>query len=194
MENAIAGSGQLSGNQNQELELVRLALEGSGTAFDRLVRENSPRVYRLALAMLGNHEDAADVQQEAFVTAYSKLGRFRGESSFGTWIYSITARLCLSRRRRRGHAHETLTDDVLLRSGQAAHSPESMAIAAEAADRVRRALAMLAPNDRLLIVLKYVEQLSHKEIAAVLNCSDESSRSRLTRAKKLFRDLYGELE
>ena len=52
----------------------------------------------------------------------------------------------------------------------------------------------MAPNDRLLVVLKYVEQLDHKEIARVLGCSEESSRSRLARAKRLFRDLYGEME
>jgi RNA polymerase sigma-70 factor (ECF subfamily) len=184
----------LSCQQNEENGLVRAAVDGDRSAFDQLVRLHSPRVYRVALAMLGNREDAADVQQEAFLQAYKKLRSFRGQSSFGTWIHAITARLCLMRRRKVSYRYEELGEDVLLQSGGSGLSPENAAIAAESAERVRRVLGKMTPNDRLLIVLKYVEQLDHKEIAGVLGCSEESSRSRLARAKKLFRGIYGEME
>jgi len=181
----------LSYQRNEENELVRAAAKGDRSAFDQLVRRHSPRVFRVALAMLGNREDAADAQQEAFLTAYRKLASFRGQSSFGTWVYAIAARICLMRRRKALSRREESTEDVL---GGSHPSPEDMALAAESAGRIRKVLSRMAPNDRLLVVLKYVEQLDHKEIAQVLGCSEESSRSRLARAKRLFRDLYGEME
>jgi len=184
----------LSFQHSEENELVGAAVKGDRSAFDQLVRRYSARVFRVALAMLGNHEDAADARQEAFLTAYRKLGTFRWQSSFGTWMYAIAARVCLMRRRKASSLREEPVDVILMQADGSHPSPEDVALAAESAKRIRQALGRMAPNDRLLVVLKYVEQLDHKEIARVLGCSEESSRSRLARAKRLFRDLYGEME
>ena len=180
--------------RDDELEFVQAAVQGDILAFDALARSHSQRIFRLAFAMLGNRDDAADIQQDTLVTAFRNLGTFRGESSFGTWIYKIASRLCLARRRRSAHRREEPFDVTLWLVPDPGGTPESKAVAAESAREVRSALAKMAPNDHLLIVLKCVEQLSHAEIAAILGCSEESSRSRLARAKRIFRDLYGEVE
>ena len=82
------------------VRLAKAAAAGDAEAFDLLMKRYGDGVFRLALRMLRSREDAEDIQQEAFVRAYRKLHTFRGEASFGAWIYAITARLCLSRRRR----------------------------------------------------------------------------------------------
>jgi len=169
--------------------LVSAAAAGDAAAFDALVHQHSARVFRLALRMLGHRQDAEDVQQETFLRAYRKLHSFRGEAAFSTWLYSIASRLCLSRRRAR-RPEEPVNMDV----ADLCEDPQARLAARELAGRVQRALAALAPSDRLLIVLKHIEELSHEEIAQVLGCSPESSRSRLLRAKRLFRQHYERTE
>ena len=165
--------------------LARAAARGDRDAFDRLVQLHADQVYRVALRMLGNADDAEDVQQETFLQAYRRLSSFRGEAAFGTWLYTIAARLCLSRQRRRA----TRPKEMLGEAVPFADPGERLAAREEAA-RVQGALDALPPPDRLLIVLRYIEELSHAEIGQVLRCSPESSRSRLSRARRLFRERY----
>ncbi|MDO8587284.1 MAG: sigma-70 family RNA polymerase sigma factor [Armatimonadota bacterium] len=171
-----------------DVQLARDAAAGDSSAFDALILQHHARIFRLALRMLGNREDAEDVQQETFVQAYRKLSMFRGESSFGSWLYAIAARICISRLRRTSRKpREAPIDPELIAT---IGSPEDSLLAADSARRVRQALSSLSPPDRLLITLKYIEGLGHEEIADVLKCSVQSSRSRLLRAKKLFREKY----
>jgi len=176
------------------LQLVSEAAAGDSAAFDLLVREHGPRVFRLALRMLGSREEAEDIQQETFVRAHRKLRTFRGEAALGTWIYSIAAHLCLSRKRSSTWQREVALEEQPSAVSNPASDPEQVVLARESAARVQQALGLLAAPDRLLILLKYVEGLSHGEIARILGCSVLSSRSRLTRAKKLFRQCYEEVE
>ncbi|MDH4180108.1 MAG: RNA polymerase sigma factor [Armatimonadota bacterium] len=171
------------------VRLAEAAAAGDAEAFDLLMKRYGDHVFRLALRMLGNREDAEDIQQEAFVRAYRKLHTFRGDGSFGNWIYAVTVRLCLSRKRRSAAKRvEVRKPPGVLRDGD--HDPQERLAAAEAAARVQQTLDRLSAPDRLLILLKYVEDLSHEEIARILRCSVQSSRSRLARAKRLFREQY----
>ncbi len=186
------GSGGLA-IARDNARLISAALAGDRSSFDLLVQDHGPRIFRLALRMLGNREEAEDVQQETFLQAYRNLHKFRGESSFATWLYSIAAHLCLSRRRRaarcpREAAQEA--DDL----ADAREDTQEQIRALEAAVRVQAALAKLPPPERLLLVLKFIEELSHEEIAHILGCSVESSRSRLLRAKRRFREQYENME
>lgn len=164
-------------------QLVAQVLAGDLSAFDVLVQRYASRVFRFALRMVACRDDACDIQQETFILAYRHLRGYRGDASMLTWLYVITAKLCISHRRRAARRPAMICLDEA--QDTAWHDP-----ATDEAERVQRALATLAPADRLLIVLKYVEGLSHEEIARVLHCSAESSRSRLTRAKKLFRERF----
>src|SRR2546426_24744 len=88
-------------SQDSDGELVARYLRGDGSAFDELVLRHRLAVYRLAYRLLGNHEEADDVSQEAFLRAYRALPGFRGDASFRTWITRIVINLALSARRAR---------------------------------------------------------------------------------------------
>ncbi len=170
-----------------DLQLAQLAAAGDAGAFDVLMQRHYACVFRLALRALGSWEEAEDVQQETFVLAYRKLRSFRGESSFRTWVCAIAVRLCLSRNRRVARRPVRVISYPEVESVLAV-DPEEQLTAAAAAIEVQQALAKLSGPDRMLLVLKCVEGLEHEEIARVLGCSVESSRSRLSRAKRLFRE------
>jgi len=168
---------------DDERVLVARARAGDDGAFVRLAEHYAAFLYRLAYRMLGNAEDAEDVRQETLLRAYAHLRTFRGEASFATWLAAIAVKCCLSHRRAR-RPELPMPEE---RPATGAHGdPERAMLAQEEQARVQRVLATLAPPDRLLIILKYIEGFSHEEIAQVLHCSVESSRSRLARARKLF--------
>jgi len=186
------GLGALAINRDNA-NLVRAATAGDRAAFDQLMELHAGQVYRLALRMLGNREEAEDVQQDTFVQAFRRLRNFRGEAPFRAWVCAIAARNCLMRMRRSSRRPEQAPEEVAAYASAGLDVHEQVGSLALAA-RVQRALAALSPPDRLLIVLKYVEQFSHEQIAQVLGCSVESSRSRLLRAKRLFREHYQRME
>jgi RNA polymerase sigma-70 factor (ECF subfamily) len=173
--------------EQTERQLIAQARAGNTYAFDALVSGFAPRIYRLALRMLGDAEEAEDVLQETMIRAYRCLDTFRGDAAFGTWLYAIAARVCLTRRRAAQRRPEQVPyDELRLAAGDAAEQ----VLMREAGDRVQRALNALPPRDRLLLVLRFVEELSHEEIARVMGWSVENSRTRLLRAKRAFRERY----
>jgi RNA polymerase sigma-70 factor (ECF subfamily) len=184
METALAEASRLTAGPN-DLQLAQLAAAGDTGAFDVLMQRHHACVFRLALRALGNREEAEDVQQETFVQAYRKLRSFRGDASFRTWVCAIAVRLCLSRNRRVARRPVQVISQPEVEAAPAADPQEQLA-----AMEVQQALAKLSPPDRMLLVLKCIEGLEHEEIARVLGCSVESSRSRLSRAKRLFREQF----
>jgi RNA polymerase sigma-70 factor (ECF subfamily) len=173
-------------------DLVAAASAGDLAAFDRLVELHAAAVFRLALRMLGDRQEAEDVQQETFLQAYRRLRTFRGEASFGTWVYAIAARVCLARLRRARRRPEVIP----IKADQPAPGadPLEQVSARQTSARAWRALAALSPSERLVILLRYVEGLSHEQVAQVLGCSVQANRARLTRARRAFRAQYGEVE
>src|SRR5437764_9270660 len=103
--------------QVPDVELVRLAQKGDGTAFAELVARHQRQLYRLALRMTGSEADAQEVLQEAFLNAYQKLPNFRGEAQFSSWLYRIAANSALMRLRRKRRAPDALTDQPLELAG-----------------------------------------------------------------------------
>lgn len=170
-------------------QLVFMAQEGQSSAFEALMSRYAPRVFRVAYRMLNNQQEAEDLRQEVFLCAYRRLHSFRGDAAFSTWLYAITVRLCLDRRRKekRRAAH---VEESPLHLEENIAGPKGVAQDGEEALYVQRTLLKLAPMERMLLVLKFIEGLSHEEIAQVLRCSVESSRTRLKRARQRFRDLY----
>jgi len=165
--------------------LVELAKGGNAVAFEQLISIHQDRVYALAYRILGNPEDAADIQQETFIRAWQSLRRFRQEASFTTWLHRITVNLCLSMKRRKDYApHEPWDEDL--------HSSQSGAVACrertEEVIALRTVLAAMPDHHRVLIVLRDMEGRSYDEIAGILGCSVESVRSRLCRARSLLRE------
>ncbi|MBP2473425.1 RNA polymerase sigma-70 factor (ECF subfamily) [Crossiella equi] len=167
-----------------DTDLLGAAARGDDAAFDELVRRHTTRMYRVALRIVGDQAEAEDVVQEAWVSAWRGLSRFRGESAPATWLYRVVTNAALAHLRRRkptvplGEAAET----VLGMTDRAA-DPEYSAIRNEQAEHVLRAIATLEPSQRVPLVLRELEEMSYEEVAEVLDVPVPTLRSRLYRAR-----------
>lgn len=166
----------------RDRELVREVLAGRVQAMHELYGAHHRRIYGLALRLTGNAGDAEDVVQDTFVRAWRNLERFRGESSFGTWLYRIAVNLCrdLARKRRP-------TDALAERAvGPSGADPF-------ARKHLEAALAALPRGYREIVVLHDVLELGHSEIASVLGIAVGTSKSQLHKARaQLRRALRGD--
>jgi len=172
-------------------ELLERLRTGNAAAFEELVVSHQHRIFAVALRMLGDAAEAQDVAQEVFVRVYRAIGKFRGESKLSTWLYAITARLCLTRlaageRRLVRHGEEVLARVV---DGQA--DPVAAAERGELEVALHRAIAELPDDRRIVVVLRDLEGLSYEEIAQTLHLELGTVRSRLHRARM---DLKEKLE
>ena len=177
--------------REQESAVVRAVLDGDVNAFEMLVREYEKNVYNLALRMVGNSEDAADMSQEAFIKAYNSLNSFRGDSKFSVWLYRIVSNVCLdfirSRKRKQTVSLSVEDDngeDVELDIADDTQLPERLMDKQLTRDAVRRGLASLPPGQRQILLLREIQGLSYDEIAEVLNVEAGTVKSRIFRARK----------
>lgn len=173
-----------------EAKLIQQARQGSADAFAALVDQHQMFVYNLALRTLGSPDDAADAAQEAFVRAWLALPNFREQSSLRTWLYRITLNLCLNRVPRLRRQINELTSDEALDLPE----PQSAAFdpAASLETRQRRALIhaeidRLPEQYRLLVTLRYQDDLAYEEIAGLLNIPVSAVKTGLFRAKGRLR-------
>ncbi len=177
--------------REQENAVVRAVLNGDVNAFEMLVKEYEKNVYNLALRMVGNSEDAADMSQEAFIKAYNSLDSFRGDSKFSVWLYRIVSNVCLdfirSRKRKQTVSlsmENDNGDDVELDIADDTQSPERLMDKRLTREAVRRGLASLPPGQRQILLLREIQGLSYDEIAEVLNVEAGTVKSRIFRARK----------
>lgn len=194
-----AGEGAPTASQNDDKRLVADAKSGRLEAFDQLVLRHQQMVFAVALRMLGDYDEAADVAQDAFVRAYQSLASFRGESKFSTWLVSITMNLCRNRRRWWGRRKKVIvasTDDPV-EAGEAATlgqqledpgpSPSDIAQRRERQHQLMQALQRLDAIHRSVVVLRDIEGNSYEEIAEALACEVGTVKSRLNRARAQLR-------
>jgi RNA polymerase sigma-70 factor (ECF subfamily) len=170
--------------------LARAAATGSTGAVRDLYERHHQRVYALCLRMTGNGADAEDLTQEVFVHIMRKVGLFRGESRFTTWLYRLTVNLVLMRFRHwKIRPEQQMPDNfdytisAVLRNRQSASVRITDRIALDSA------LAQLAPGCRSVFVLFDVEGYKHREIARLLGCTMGTSKSQLHRARKKLKRL-----
>jgi RNA polymerase sigma-70 factor (ECF subfamily) len=146
--------------------LVEAFVNGRREAFDEIVRRHRRQVYLLCFRFVSNHEDAADLAQDVFVRAFKGLGRFKHESSLGTWLYRIAVNACLNHAAVRRPDTEPV--DAAERVDVRAVNPADVVVRQESRAAVRRALRQLAPRQRATVFLRVYQELSHEEIARVL--------------------------
>ena len=143
--------------------------------FDSLVEQYSSFVYNVALRMMGKPEDAEDVAQDAFLSAYRAFERFRGESRVTTWLYRITVNAALMKLRKEKRARtltQTGLDDIEI---------------ADWSETLREGIDQLSPELKAAVVMRDVEGLSNSEAADILEITVSSLKSRLHRARVLLR-------
>ena len=170
--------------------LVTAAIDGDRAAFDELVKATYADAYTLAYRLTGNEEDARDVVQDAYLRAYKGLKKFRGDASFSTWMYRITANCASSYLvKRNRNRHEDLDDERQhIVDERPEIDPEQRADAAAERQRLNEALEALPPDMRAVVVLRDVYDLPHEAIAAELGITEGAAKVRLHRARTKLRE------
>ena len=173
-------------------ELVRAAAKGNTLAFEELVRLHEKKVYALALRMCGNSEDAADVAQEAFLSAWRGLPSFRGEAGFSTWLYRLTSNAAIDqlRKGRRQREEASLDDgDLPLDVPDRQPGPQEAVESAELQRAVADGLRELSEDHRQILLLREYQGLSYDEIAQALEVDLGTVKSRISRARRALRKI-----
>ena len=176
--------------------LVEAFREGKPGAFDAIVRAHQDRVYAFCTRMLSDREDAQDVAQEVFLSAYRNLTGFRGEASLSTWLLRIAANRCLNRIRQRTAraAREVLPDEPqgdgvapFQPPGREGDRPDRMVETRETGKILEAAIARLDEDSRLLVLLSDVEGFTYEELAAAAGLPLGTVKSKLHRARMALR-------
>jgi RNA polymerase sigma-70 factor, ECF subfamily len=180
-----------------EAEAIRLAQAGDAAAFEHLYQLHGRRVYALCLRMVGNPSDAEDLMQEAFLQLFRKIGTFRGESAFSTWLHRMTVNVVLMRLRKKtlpaASLEETTEPDEETGGPRKDIGAPDLRLSG-AVDRVNleRSIEKLPPGYRTVFVLHDVQGFEHNEIAGIMGCSVGNSKSQLHKARTRLRELLQE--
>ena len=177
--------------------LIQRSRKGDADAFGDLVRRYQDALFNGIYRMVGDYQDAADVTQDVFLKAYRAVADFRGNASFYTWLYRIAVNTCISRRRslaaRKAHLHVPFAaeeaDGPDFDPPAADPQPHKAAENREECSRIEEALGNLPEDYRVVVVLKDVEGYNYAEIAAMLDCSHGTVKSRLFRGREILRKM-----
>ena len=165
-------------------KLIKRALGGSNSAWNKLIKRYEKRVYNYALRMVGNPDDAMDLMQEVFVGVHRNLASYRGEGAFPAWLFRIASFRCTDYLRRRRFMDEydeqtAPSDDTL--------SPQSLAMATHANAQITEALQQLSHEQRQVVELKFFQAFTFEDIASQLGISPNTAKTRLYSALKKLR-------
>ena len=176
-----------------EAGLIERAKQGDAEAFQGLYDKHKRRVYSLCLRMTSNTAEAEDLTQEAFLQLYRKIGTFRGESAFSTWLHRLSVSVVLMHLRKKSLPVVSLEETTQVSEEDTPKKDfgaEDLALAGSI-DRLQlqKAVDDLPPGYRTIFVLHDVEGYEHNEIAAIVGCSIGNSKSQLHKARMKLRDL-----
>ena len=192
----------MSNEIHNESELIHKAQDGDVAAFEQLIENYQQPVFNLAYRMIGNQDDASDIAQEAFIKVYTSISRFKGNSKFSTWIYRITTNVCLDEIRKRKRLPTfSLSESIDADEGEINREIEDKSANVEMNFEIEQrnkiineAILKLPEKHRAVIVLRDVNNLSYDQIAATLDCSEGTVKSRIARAReKLYEILKDKL-
>lgn len=172
-------------------DLISRAKDGDETAFAKLFDAHKRRVYSLCLQMTGDVADAEDLTQDAFIQVFRKIGTFRGDSAFSTWLYRVAVNTVLMKMRRRQPRQVSLDEPMNLDSSMVPREygqddPRLL----RTVDRITlvRAIKDLPDGYRTIFILHDIEGYDHREIASMLHCSTGNSKSQLHKARLKIRE------
>ena len=173
----------------KDFELTQAAADGNMAAFEEIYNRHHRRVYSICLRMLQNATEAEDLTQDVFIQLHRKIGSFRGDSAFTTWLHRMTVNQVLMHFRKRNVKFEKTTEEgetpVQIVSGTA--NPLKMPVVDKIA--IEHAIEQLPPGYRNVFVLHDVEGYEHEEVAQILGCSVGTSKSQLHKARIKLRKL-----
>lgn len=179
-----------------EKYLIEQSQKGDFESFEELIRDYQKLAFNIAYRMLGNMEDAADAAQDAMIKIYKSIGNFKGDSSFSTWLYKIVTNTCLDqlRKRKRDKAFsvdrpiETEDGDIRKEISDSYNIPEDVVERKENIKDLAAAINALPEQHKTAIILRDIQGFSYEQIAEMLNCSQGTVKSRISRARSALRD------
>jgi len=165
----------------------------SREAFEVFVKTHMQRAYAIALGLVGNHEDALELSQEAFAKAYQHMGTLNAQGKLFPWFYQILRNLCFShlrkkRYRRTSSIHGTQENPLEI-PAENVSAPEDVVVAEERKDRLWKAINQLDEKHREVIILRHFQNLSYEQMAQMLFCSKGTVTSRLYYARQRLKEL-----
>lgn len=180
------------GQADPDRALVQRVQAGDVSAFDQLVRTHRQRLYSVIYNLTANREDAADLTQDAFIKAFRSIHRFRGRSSFFTWLYRIAVNSALSHLKRNRYRQffsfekldETVSQSDIVEYLCAKNQSDKPALMKELQEKLNEALQKLSLKHRTVVILHDIEGFSHQEIAQITQTTEGTVRSRLHYAKQ----------
>jgi RNA polymerase sigma-70 factor, ECF subfamily len=183
--------------KSEYAELVKAAATGDRAAMERLLVRAQEVAYRFSLLVCGHPEDAEDVMQDALFKTYQHVGQISDPQAFRTWLYTTVRNACLMKRRRRvgeppdfvslDNGIEASSGTVPVDVADPSRSIEQMLVDGWVDRRLREALKHLPPAYRMIVVMREIENLSTKEVAAIAGVSEANVKQRLHRARLLLR-------
>jgi RNA polymerase sigma-70 factor, ECF subfamily len=193
----VARTRRIENGELPEAEAIRLAQQGDAAAFERIYQLHNRRVYSLCLRMVGNTAEAEDLTQEAFLQLFRKIGTFRGESAFSTWLHRLAVNVVLMRLRKKTGAETSLEE--VTEPDEETGGPRKDFGAPDlelsgSIDRVnlKRAVDQLPAGYKAIFILHDVQGYEHNEIADIMGCSIGNSKSQLHKARMRLRELLHE--
>lgn len=188
----VTASPERQAEADVDLEIVRRVQTGDVAAFDALVRKYRERIYSVVYHLTSNRDDAADLAQDAFIKAFQSINRFKGQSSFFTWLYRIAVNTTYTHLRKSRLRSFFSLDDVKeggegvewLKELSVEPSIGKSAYIKEIQEKLNEAFQKLSIKHRTVVTLFEIEGFSHTEIAEIVGCSEGTVRSRLHYAKQ----------
>lgn len=183
---------------SDEKILLKKAIKGDITSFETLIKRYQSRAYNIAFRILGNEEDAKDAVQDSFIKIYRSLQKFKGNSSFYTWIYRIVTNTCydfIKKRKKIQKNVSSLTQYNHFLEGEIQdikdelYEPEKIIDQKEETNNIIRCLNKLTLDHKIIIILRDVQGFSYEEISQILNCSEGTVKSRINRARHKLKEI-----
>ena len=185
--------------QHQEEDLIEKAKAGDVKSFEILIANYKKRAFNIAYRMLGNLEDANDVTQESFLKIYRSIDKFKGKSSFSTWLYSIVSNTCIDfiRRNRKKTTISIDTnydeDGYEIEIADEKNTTESLFEKKEIIRSIHDAINRLNHDQKIVIILRDIQGFSYFEISKILNISEGTVKSRISRGRKNLKNILEEM-
>lgn len=173
-------------NMEEELQWIQEVLSGNKQAYAHIINKYKNRLYATILRMTRNPQNAQDLVQEAFIKVYQQLNKYDQKGSFSSWIYRVAINHCMDEFRKKSYKMKQaeINEEKIVNTNH----PEVVFLKKEKSRQLERLIATLPEDERMIILLRYVSELSYNEISELIEIPLSDVRNKLHRAKKKMRD------
>ncbi|WP_249315742.1 RNA polymerase sigma factor [Bacillus sp. FJAT-49711] len=169
----------------EEIQWIQEVLSGNKQAYSNIINKYKNQLYATILRMTQNPYDAQDLVQEAFIKVYYQLDKYNERGSFSGWFYSVAINHCMDEFRKKRYKQVEMTEDLM---GKNPNHPEVVFLKREENRQLELLLVTLPEDERMIILLRYVNELSYEEISELVDVPVSTVRNKLHRAKKKLRN------